>query len=77
MPCPNGVDIPRAFYLYNEGYMYGDHRRSRFFYRQLPPEAQADKCIECGECLEKCPQDFDIPESLKQVHGWLGPKPQA
>ena len=49
---------------------------ARFYYRQLPEEAQADKCIECGECVEKCPQDFDIPETLAKVHGWLGPKPK-
>lgn len=73
-PCPNGVNIPRSFSLYNEGYMYEDHRRSRFFYRQLPQDQQADKCEQCHECEELCPQDFPIPEWLEKVHGWLGPK---
>ena len=77
MPCPSDVDIPGIFSIYNDGYMYEDHRIARFHYRQLPKESQADKCIECHECEEKCPQDFDIPETLKKVHAWLGPKPTA
>ena len=74
LPCPNGVSIPRIFELYNEGYIYGDHRRARYFYRQLPKEEQADCCVECEECMDVCPQDFPIPEWLEKCHGWLGPK---
>ena len=74
LPCPSGVSIPRIFDLYNEGYIYGDHRRSRYFYRQLPKEEQADCCEECEECMDACPQDFPIPEWLEKCHGWLGPK---
>jgi hypothetical protein len=77
MPCPNDVDIPHIFSIYNTGYMYEDHRMARFYYRQLPPETQANQCVQCGECGEKCPQDFDITEALAKVHGWLGPKPTA
>jgi predicted aldo/keto reductase-like oxidoreductase len=75
MPCPEGVSIPRIFHIYNEGYMYDSHRTARFSYRNLPEDQQADKCIQCRECEEKCPQDFEIPESLAKAHGWLGPKP--
>lgn len=77
MPCPEGVNIPRIFTVYNEGYMYDNHRGSRYAYRQLPEASQADKCIECRECEEKCPQDFDIPESLEKAHSWLGPKKEG
>ena len=27
----------------------------------------ASLCIECGQCIEKCPQHIDIPEVLKCV----------
>jgi len=26
-------------------------------------------CVECGECLPKCPQSINIPEELKSVNG--------
>jgi len=33
---------------------------------------QADACIECGECEEKCPQHIPIIEQLKETHEALG-----
>jgi len=76
MPCPNGVNIPTILGRYNEGFIYDDHRVARMRYRQLPREEQADQCVECLECEEKCPQDIPISEWLKKCHGWLGPKPK-
>jgi len=74
MPCPNGVNIPRIFELYNDAITYNEPRPSRFHYRLLPQEEQGDNCIDCQECEELCPQDFSIPEWLEKAHQWLGPK---
>lgn len=75
MPCPNGVNIPRCFALYNDSFMYDDTRVARFFYQeQTPAEARADRCAECHECEPLCPQSIEIAEWLKKVHDWLGPK---
>jgi hypothetical protein len=77
MPCPNGVLIPHIFELYNEAFMYDDPRVPRFRYRGptgLKEEQRGDKCTECGECLELCPQDIAIPEWLKKAHELLGPR---
>jgi len=27
----------------------------------------ASQCVECGECLERCPQQIDIPAQLEKV----------
>jgi len=77
MPCPEGVEIPRIFELYNEAFMYDEPRVSRFRYRGpngLKEEQRADRCIECGECVEACPQKIAIPECLQKVHELLGPR---
>jgi len=49
--------IPQIFNLYNEGFLYEDHRRSRFFYSEIPKSYQAGGCTECHECEEKCLQE--------------------
>ena len=77
MPCSNGVEISRIFELYNEAVMYDDARTARFFYRGptgLKEEQRADQCIDCGECLEDCPQQIPIPEWLQKAHELLGPR---
>lgn len=38
------------------------------------PGEQADKCIECGECEEKCPQNIPIRRQLAEAHKILGSK---
>jgi len=77
MPCPNGVEIPAIFGLYNEAIVYDDPRTGRFRYRGpqgLKEEQRADNCTECNECVDACPQDIDIPDWLKKAHELLGPK---
>lgn len=74
MPCPEEIQIPRILGMYNDGYMYDRHSGSQYAYQQLPEDQRADKCIECRECEEKCPQNFDIPEALEAAHGWLTEK---
>jgi len=67
MPCPNGVDIPRIFRIYNE---YALHRYKRGFvadYEKIAPEHRAEACVWCGECLTHCPQKIMIPERLAEI----------
>jgi predicted aldo/keto reductase-like oxidoreductase len=72
LPCPNGVNIPRVFEVYNDLMMYGDEDRARMVYNSfLKAEERADMCIECGDCLEQCPQDIEIPDWLAKIHEML------
>ena len=80
MPCPNGVEIPTIFTMYNGAIMYNDPGPARWAYRGpegLKEEQRADQCTECNECLEKCPQEIDIPDWLKKVHEFLGPRKES
>ncbi|MBN1954629.1 MAG: aldo/keto reductase [Anaerolineae bacterium] len=72
MPCPNGVNIPRIFEIYNDSVMYDDLKRAQAFYQWVSAENRADRCVECGECEEQCPQNLPIIEWLKKAHELLG-----
>jgi predicted aldo/keto reductase-like oxidoreductase len=70
-PCPNNVNIPQVFQIYNDAVMYDDMMHGKFMYNSafaIPQDQRSDKCVECNECLEKCPQKIDIPSWLKKAH---------
>lgn len=73
MPCPAGVNIPGCFEYYNSGKMFEEPQEmTQFRYAVFNgfvsgKQTQASLCVECGECLERCPQHIDIPERLKEV----------
>ncbi|HHX41060.1 MAG TPA: aldo/keto reductase [Armatimonadetes bacterium] len=73
LPCPNEVNIPVLFELYNTGRVYGlwDVARARYAkVGKIPwlPGKTADACVECGECEEKCPQRIAIRAQLAEAH---------
>jgi len=71
-PCPEGVDIPRVFSIFNDLAMYGDTRRAAMSYhRFLDAAARADRCVGCGTCERNCPQQIRIIDWLKKVHARL------
>ncbi len=74
MPCPSGVDIPVCFEIYNDKYIYNDKATPGVFYlmrlgdsTESGQSSFASQCKECGQCLEKCPQNIEIIEKLKDV----------
>ncbi len=72
MPCPNGVNIPTNFDIFNNYYLFGDEMFPKLEYNMLIPEGQrASACVQCGECEEKCPQQISIMDELKRVHDVL------
>lgn len=69
MPCPEGVDIPRILKIYNDGIMYDKVEDAKSDYiLWVPAENKGELCVECGECLEKCPQDIPIPDWMEKIH---------
>ena len=85
MPCPHGVKIPQNYAILNNVSLEKSWLR-RFrtgrTYKKLAgtkesldlenPNGNGSICINCGECLEKCPQEINIPVELERVHAILG-----
>jgi uncharacterized protein len=74
MPCPNGVNIPQNFAMYNDSFLFEDSQEmNKFFYNQmLTPEQKASGCFDCLICEGLCPQKLRISQLLKDVHQLLG-----
>jgi predicted aldo/keto reductase-like oxidoreductase len=74
LPCPAGVAIPVCFELYNTMHMFGSTDEARFMYATRlcgvitgGESGYASQCVQCGLCLEKCPQHLAIPDLLAAV----------
>ena len=78
MPCPNGVNIPQNFQIYNQYNMFGNKFYSRGMYAVMlmgiltGKPSDASLCKNCGLCAKKCPQHIAIPDELKAVKSNLG-----
>ncbi|MBR2101437.1 MAG: aldo/keto reductase [Prevotella sp.] len=87
MPCPFGVDIPGNFAAYNEAInahilplpaaTAADFaERKRRFHEGLKAALPDEKkwalaCMDCEECLSKCPQQIRIPNQMGRITGAL------
>ena len=82
MPCPYGVDIPGNFAFYNEAVTskmlplpestaadYAERHDAfiRAYREAIPAEKRATTCVDCGECLSKCPQQIRIPNQMSRI----------
>jgi uncharacterized protein len=74
MPCPNGVNIPRNFDIFNKGAMFNDWGTARWMYSILAEGERASACIDCNECETKCPQQIPISDWMPYVEEILGKK---
>ena len=68
MPCPNGVNIPGVFSVWNNVSLYETDPKENFqFKRILEQNAGADRCVQCGACEAACPQHLPIIDSLQEA----------
>ncbi len=66
MPCPQGIDIPRIFEIYNDAIMYDDAETARSLYSA--EQHHIEDCTECGSCMKNCGRKINIMEFLKNAY---------
>lgn len=73
LPCPSGVSIPSALGAYNVHHTFGRKEEALFTYAihgsgvLSGTPGYASLCSRCQDCLDKCPQDIQIPDVLEEV----------
>jgi predicted aldo/keto reductase-like oxidoreductase len=68
MPCPQGIDVPRLFELYNDAVMYGDMETARAIYQR--ERHNIASCNQCGVCV--CGREIPILEWLEKLaEAWV------
>ncbi len=73
MPCPNGVNIPLNFEIFNDAHLHDDVAGARLRYQLfLGDNERAGACINCDTCEPQCPQLIPISDWMPKVHTLLG-----
>ena len=66
MPCPNDVDIPWIFAVWNNKFAYNETLKGNWDYKRLIRDGHdASKCVGCGACEGVCPQGLSIIDLLQ------------
>ena len=70
--CPQGLDIPRLLALYNEHAYSEGGFIAPMALAAIDPDKLPSACIGCGACAKVCPQQIDIPGTMKKFTELLG-----
>lgn len=65
LPCSVGIDIPgvMVFEGYIKRYGLSDWAKGRY----ETSAVKASECIECGQCISRCPYGLQIPQRIQWV----------
>jgi len=72
-PCPSGVNISECFSLFNGFHTFGLKQFTPILYvlrmggLLTGQPSYASQCSHCRDCVQKCPQNLDVPAWLEQV----------
>ena len=65
--CPVGIHIPEIFSVMNGYQRYGNLERAKMDYSWRPGGVKASACIQCGQCVDACPQHLPIIQHLQKI----------
>ena len=63
MPCEQGVQIPYVLLIKSQVRRFSP-KQLAFIAKQAV--ASVEQCVDCGECVEKCPYHLPVPDMLKE-----------
>jgi len=69
MPCPQGIDVPHIFELYNDAIIYNDAKTARFLY--CSEHHRIDTCTECSVCENACIKRLAVMNWLRTARQLL------
>jgi predicted aldo/keto reductase-like oxidoreductase len=69
MHCPQDIDAPRIFEIYNDAIMYNDIATAREIYRR--EKHNLDACNECKICENRCGMRIPLIAWLKKARAML------
>ena len=64
--CPQEIPIPEIFAVANRRKGSPRFRTVREYNIVTQGHGKASDCVECGQCMEVCPQHLSIPDLLKE-----------
>ncbi len=67
LPCPEGIPIPQVFRAGDALAGYPEELKPLAHEMFAKLDFRSDTCVECGECMDKCPAGIDIPAKLREV----------
>ena len=73
MPCPTNVNIPICFEMFNNLHMFKSEVAKMGYAFRMGGDLTdgvsgfASQCVQCGQCVDKCPQNIQIPDMLAEV----------
>lgn len=66
--CESEIPIPDYFQIYNASKNQPKSNIYRLYYDKLADEeVSAEECTYCGDCIDHCTQQINIPEELEKV----------
>ena len=69
MPCPENVNIPEIFKLWNQVKVLGLSKASETLRDMSAKNQEFDigNCTKCGSCEKKCPNNLEIIKMLDVI----------